>query len=62
MALPTREALLKRSKKRFEKALETSDPFMGVELWDQLHTGVGGDEFSAFKEIYDDCASRLDSQ
>lgn len=62
MALPTREALLKRSKKRFEKALETSDPFMGVELWDQLHTGVGGDEFSTFKEIYDDCASRLDSQ
>ncbi|MFK7848906.1 MAG: hypothetical protein AB8G77_26705 [Rhodothermales bacterium] len=60
--LPSREALLKRSQKRIKKAIETSDPFMGAELWDQLHTGLGGDEFSTSKEIYDDCLSRSDQK
>lgn len=61
-ALPGSEALTKRSQKRIAKAIETSDPFMGVELWDQLHAGLGDHEFSTFKEIYDGCASRLDSK
>ena len=58
-ALPTREALLKRRKKEIAKAIQISDPFMGAELWDQLHTGLGNVEFSTFKEIYDECLSRI---
>lgn len=60
-ALPSKKALLKRSKKRMGMAMETSDPFLGAELWDQLHTGLGGDEFSTFIKIYDGCVSRLES-
>lgn len=58
-ALPSREALLKRSQKRIEKAIETSAPFIGIELWDQLHAGVSADEYSTFKAIYDNCTSRF---
>jgi len=60
--VPTREALEKRSSKRLEKAIDNKDPFMGAELWDQLHTGIVGDEFNAFVEMYDSCISVLESK
>jgi hypothetical protein len=52
--------LLERRKKIIAKAIQESDPFMGAEIWDQLHTELGDIEFSTFKEIYDECLSRIE--
>jgi len=52
-SMPTREALIKRSKKRVEKALEENDPLMGAELGDLLHSGIGSLEHQTFINLYE---------
>ena len=60
--MPSRDAFKKRSIKRLKKAIDNNDPFKGAELWDQLHTGIGDEEFNAFVEMYDSCISVLESE
>lgn len=58
-ALPSREALLRRSRKRIDAAMKSGDSLMGVEIQDLLHTGVGATEIDIFRNLFNKCLTQL---
>jgi len=57
--LPSREALLKRRQKIIEEAIKRGDPFIGSEINDLMHSGVGALEITIFREIFSKCDTKL---
>jgi hypothetical protein len=57
--LSSREALLKRSGKRIDKALDKGDQLLGVEIHDLMHSGVGDFEEKTFREIFARCEAHV---
>ncbi|OPX54320.1 hypothetical protein SAMN02745127_02977 [Oceanospirillum multiglobuliferum] len=52
-SLPSREALIQRSKKELEKAKKENDILMGADLNDLLNQGIGDLENTTFISLYD---------
>jgi hypothetical protein len=51
--------LLIRAKRSIQQALRKGDPFMGVEDFDLLHSGIVTREEEVFFEIFDRCEKKL---
>ena len=58
-ALPSREALLRRSRKRIAAAMKNGDPLLGVGIQDLLHTDIGDQELDIFGNVFDRCLALL---